>query len=90
MSTLLLKKIASDEITDFLAALGDLFPSTQLAWTVILSQPYQMTGIRYVNHVVAEFCHDNNIDLIWNGNFSVTENGGQRTLGVFSVMMAFI
>ena len=78
------KENASDEITAFLAALGDLFPYAQLAWSVILPQPHQMTGIRYVNHNVAEYCHDNNIDLIWNGNFSVTENDGRYVRNLFT------
>ena len=76
--------IAADEISDLLTALGDLFPAAQLAWTVMLPQPHKMDGIRYVNNIVTDLCHSSNIDLIWDPNFSIIENGDQHVRNHFA------
>ena len=66
---------AAEDITDLLHALPSLFPSSQIAWSLMLPQPDKLFGIRYVNELVSAFCDVNNYDLLWTKEFSISING---------------
>ena len=75
---------AARDIIDFIDALADLFPTSQIAWSFILPQPGILPGIRNVNKAVYAYCIDNNIDLIWANDFSVFANGPDHVRSLFA------
>ena len=76
--------IASYEIEEFLDAITKLFPTAQVAWSVLLPQPGKLPGIRHLNNYVSSFCHENNIELIWAQEFSVIINGPEHVRSLFA------
>ena len=56
----------------------------KFAWSVMLPQPGKIYGIRYVNELVSAFCHENNFDLLWTNEYSVSINGPDSVRSLFA------
>ena len=85
--------IAIKETQELLIAISELFPNARIAWSLTLPQFDRprlpvfgavLTGIRYANDVMADFCVGNGFSIIFTPEFSLFEHDFASVRNLFA------